>query len=84
MVYLLFFVKHLSRPVISILTTFGQRERRNYAASPDLFKLRVGVLSGSVFAVHVAGVTKLFLVIVLETILLHLNSRVSTNSLYCY
>ena len=80
------FVKHLGRPVISILTTSAQRARRNYAASLDFLKLHslsVGVFFGSAFGVHVTGVTKLFLVTVSETILLHLNSRVSTNSLYC-
>ena len=62
-----------------------KRARRNYAASLDFLKLHslsVGVFFGSAFAVHVTGVTKLFLVIASETILLHLNSRVSTNSLY--
>ena len=38
-IYLLFFVKHLGRPVISILTTSAQRERQNYAASLNLLKL---------------------------------------------
>ena len=47
------------------------------------FFLSVGVLFGSVFVVHVAGATKLFFVIVTETILLHLNSLVLTNYLYC-
>ena len=83
--HLLFFVKYSGRPVIYILTTSAQRERRNNAASPNLLKLNslgVGVFFRSAFAVHVPGATKLFL-IVSETIFWHLKSRESTNSLYC-
>ena len=87
MVHLLFFVKQAGRPVISILKTSVEREGRSNAAALNLLKsdsLRADVFFGSVFAVDLAGVTKLFFVIVSETSFLHLISRVSTNSLYCF
>ena len=81
-----FFVKHSGRLAISILITSAQRERRNNAASINLLKLNslsLGVLFGSAFAVHVAGPTKSFFVIVSEAIFWHLKNCVSANSLYC-
>ena len=82
-----FFVKHPGRPVISILKTSTQREGRNNAAAFNLLKsdsLRVDVFFGSAFAVDLAGVTKLFFVVVSETSILHLISHVSKNSLCCF
>ena len=82
-----FFLKHSGRPVIFILKTLAEREGRNNAAALNLSKsdyLRVGSFFGSAFAVDLAGVAKIFFVIVSETSFLHLISRVSTNSLYCF
>ena len=73
--------------MISILKTLAQREGRNNAVALNLLKsdsLRVDVFFGSAFAVDLAGVTKLFFVIVSETRFLHLISRVSTNYLCCF
>ena len=80
------FVKHSFRPAIFVLTASVQREKRNNAASLNLIMLHslsIGLLFRSAFAVYVAGATKLFLLIVSETISLALKSRLSTNSLYC-
>ena len=82
-----FFVKHSGRTVISILKTLAEREGRNNAAALNLSKsnyLRVGIFFGSAFAVHLAGDAQIFFVIVSETSFLHLISRISTNSLYCF
>ena len=70
-IHLLFIIKHSGRPVIYILTASAQRERRNNAGPLNLLKLSslsVGVFFRSAFAVHVPGASKLFLIIVLETI----------------
>ena len=80
-----FFLKHSGRPVISILKSLGQREEQNNAAALNLLKsdsLRVDDFFGSAFAVDLAGVTKLFFIILSETSFLHLISCVSTNSFY--
>ena len=82
-----FLVKLLGRPTISFLTTSGQRERRNNAASLNLLKLSsltIGVLLGSPFAVYVAGATKLFILIVSQNFFWQLKSRLSTKSLHYY
>ena len=74
-------VKHLSRPIISILKTSVQREGQNTLnfLKPD--SIRVDVFFGSAFAVDLAEVTKLFFEILLETSFFHLISGVSTNSI---
>lgn len=82
---MLLFVKHSDRPVISILKTWAQRQGRDNAAALNLFKsdaLRVEVSFGSSFAVHLAGITKLFFVIVSEESFLHVTSCISTYSFY--
>ena len=82
-----FFVKHSGISVSSILKISAQREGRNNAAALNLLNsdsLRVDVFFGSAFAVDLARVTKLFFVIVSETSFLHLISRISTNSFYCF
>ena len=60
---MLLFVKHSDRPVISILKTLAQREGWDNVADLNLFKpnfLRVEVLFGSAFAVHLPGVKSCF------------------------
>ena len=82
-----FFVKHSERPVVYISKTSTQRDGRSNAATNNLLKSdswSVGVFFGSAFAVDLAGVTKLFSVILSETSFLHLISRVSINRLYCF
>ena len=70
-------MKQSGRLVI-VLKTSAQRERRNNATSLNLLKLNS--LSGgifffrSVFAVHMPGAAKLFLIIVSETIFWHLKA----------
>ena len=82
-----FFVKHTERPVIYIWQTSAQWDGQSNAATLNLLKsnsLRVGVFFGSAFAVDLAGVTKLFFVILSETSFLHPISHVSINRLYCF
>ena len=78
------FLKHSDRPVIYNPKTSAQREGQNDAATLNLLKsdsLRV-VFFGFAFAVDLAGVTKLFFVIVSEKGFLHLISHVPTKSSY--
>ena len=87
MVHLLFFLKAFRQTGHFYFENLGEREGRNNAAALNLSKsdyLRVGSFFGSAFAVDLAGVAKIFFVIVSETSFLHLISRVSTNSLYCF
>ena len=80
-----FFVKHSERPVIYVLKTSTQRDGRSNAATNNLLKSdSLGAFFGSFFPVDLAGVTKLFFVILSETSSLHLISRVSINRLYCF